>query len=455
MNVFSCIVRIFSDTIAYYLSIAIAIALSEMHYGDFLGRISELDPGLILGGNILFIFCIYNYNGYKHYMEFSSLSEITSLWKGITFMLVLSAVTIFLFKIPVPDYFTVPARLGLVSALYFLPPAGRVINKKILNFLFGYNYSENTVVYGTGEMGNKFIANIQNIPNPRFKIVGVINDDPEEYNDPPGFPFLGTISDINQIVNKYSVKRIIVAIAHLTQKQIESLVLKANHLGVRISFIPSTESFTMYPTKLRDYSGVTMLSTRQKQPTLYYTLIKRILDIILSIVGLILALPILLVVSFILKLDSPGPIIFKQERVGLKGRKFQMYKLRSMYVDTPKYAHCPTSGDDPRITKVGKWLRRLSIDELPQLINVLKGDMSIVGPRPEMPFIVDQYSELEKRRLNVKPGLTGLWQISAGRNSEISHNLEYDFYYIENQSLTLDFVIMILTVIFVFRGATH
>ena len=125
-----------------------------------------------------------------------------------------------------------------------------------------------------------------------------------------------------------------------------------------------------------------------------------------------------------------------------------------MYIDTPKYAHCPVSASDPRITKIGKWLRKTSLDELPQIINILKGDMSVVGPRREMPFIVEKYNSIEKNRLLVKPGLTGLWQVSPHRNAEINHNLEYDFYYIENQNLVLDLVIIIMTAVFAVRGIT-
>ena len=136
-------------------------------------------------------------------------------------------------------------------------------------------------------------------------------------------------------------------------------------------------------------------------------------------------------------------------------KKFSLYKFRSMFMDSPKYAHCPVDSRDPRITKTGSWLRKTSLDELPQLLNVFKGEMSMVGPRPEMKFIVDEYSSIEKKRLLIKPGLTGLWQVSPHRNAEINHNLEYDFYYIENQSLVLDIVILILTTIFAVKGTTN
>tara|TARA_B100000959_G_scaffold29989_1_gene28750 strand:- start:211 stop:591 length:381 start_codon:yes stop_codon:yes gene_type:complete len=122
---------------------------------------------------------------------------------------------------------------------------------------------------------------------------------------------------------------------------------------------------------------------------------------------------------------------------------------------TNKYAHCPTTSEDKRITPVGKILRKLSIDELPQLLNVIIGNMSLVGPRPEMPFIVEQYEDFEKRRLLVKPGITGLWQVSSARTAEIHDNPEYDLHYIENRGLSLDFLIMVYTLLFVFKGLTN
>ena len=126
-----------------------------------------------------------------------------------------------------------------------------------------------------------------------------------------------------------------------------------------------------------------------------------------------------------------------------------------MKVDSKKYAHCPENSDDPRVTKVGKWIRKLSIDEIPQLINVLKGEMSLVGPRPEMPFIVKTYEKYETKRLSVIPGITGLWQVSPARKSEIHDNPEYDLLYIDQRDLSLDILILILTIVFVFRSFTH
>lgn len=179
---------------------------------------------------------------------------------------------------------------------------------------------------------------------------------------------------------------------------------------------------------------------------------KRSCDIALSLVLLVLLSPLFLLVALLVALDSPGPAFFRQWRVGKDGAEFLLWKFRSMRTDTPKYARSPISNLDRRLTRVGRVIRRISVDELPQLINVLKGEMSLVGPRPEMPFIVDKYTPLERERLAVKPGITGLWQISPARAYPIHENLHYDLHYIHHQNFVLDTVILLRTVAAVIKG---
>ena len=162
--------------------------------------------------------------------------------------------------------------------------------------------------------------------------------------------------------------------------------------------------------------------------------------------------PLLCAIAALVKFTSPGPVLFRQNRVGKDGRLFSMYKFRTMFRDAPRYAYSPKRGDDPHITPVGRILRKTSLDELPQILNVLLGDMSLVGPRPEMPFIVEQYTPLQRQRLSVKPGITGLWQLSADRAFLIHENIEYDLYYVRNRSLFIDVAILLHTVLFAARG---
>jgi len=162
--------------------------------------------------------------------------------------------------------------------------------------------------------------------------------------------------------------------------------------------------------------------------------------------------PVLILVAVIVRLDSPGPVFFHQTRIGKKGVPFEMHKFRSMRVDSPQYGYHPTSAQDSRITRSGKWLRRTSLDELPQLLNVFRGQMSLVGPRPEMPFIVEKYDARQRQRLQVTPGITGLWQISADRAALIHENLQYDLYYIRNRNFFMDIALLLHTLMFAVRG---
>jgi lipopolysaccharide/colanic/teichoic acid biosynthesis glycosyltransferase len=156
--------------------------------------------------------------------------------------------------------------------------------------------------------------------------------------------------------------------------------------------------------------------------------------------------------AFAIRVDSRGPVFFRQTRVGKRGSLFRLYKFRTMRTDAPKFGLHPTDSSDPRITRLGNWLRRTSLDELPQLINVLKGEMSLVGPRPEMPFIVDTYEARHLERLKVTPGLTGLWQLSADRRYLIHENIQYDLYYIRHRSFFFDLAILLHTAIFAMKG---
>ena len=167
---------------------------------------------------------------------------------------------------------------------------------------------------------------------------------------------------------------------------------------------------------------------------------------------MVIGAPVFLLLALAIKMDSRGPVLFRQERVGQDGKLFRMYKFRTMHTTAPSYEYSPLASSDPRITRLGRFLRRTSLDEVPQLLNVLQGSMSLVGPRPEMPFIVEQYTERHRQRLQVRPGLTGLWQLSGDRAFLIHENIEYDLYYIQHRSLFMDLAILLHTIIFAARG---
>lgn len=180
--------------------------------------------------------------------------------------------------------------------------------------------------------------------------------------------------------------------------------------------------------------------------------VKRLCDVAGSLFLLIVLFPLFLLVAILIKLDSSGPVYFRHYRIGKDGQPFVLWKFRSMRAQVPKYEASPRNAVDVRLTRVGRFIRRMSIDEIPQLINVLKGEMSLVGPRPEMPFIVAQFHPVECERLAVRPGITGLWQISPARAFPIHENLQYDLHYVRNQNLVLDLAIIVRTIAAVIHG---
>jgi lipopolysaccharide/colanic/teichoic acid biosynthesis glycosyltransferase len=196
---------------------------------------------------------------------------------------------------------------------------------------------------------------------------------------------------------------------------------------------------------LGQLAGIPVFTRRQAHASRTYEIAKRLIDVFGAAALMVLCTPIVLISALSVRVSSPGPVFFAHTRIGIRGKPFKIYKLRTMCQNSPPYAKHPDSSDDDRITRIGAWLRRFSIDELPQLYNVLKGDMSLVGPRPEMPFVVQKYDEIQRQRLTVKPGLTGLWQISADRAFSIHENLQYDLFYIERRSASLDMAILFIT----------
>ena len=240
----------------------------------------------------------------------------------------------------------------------------------------------------------------------------------------------------------------------VSQRRMNELHAVAAAAGVRVSLVGAGHPhFAERCSSVQMIDGllVTTFDADGDQP-LAYTVIKRTTDLLLSSVLILLTLPMWLFAAILVKTTSKGPVFFRQIRTGQCGGSFVMLKFRSMYVDAPPYGRSPESSQDKRITTAGRFLRKTSLDELPQLWNVLTGEMSLVGPRPEMPYITQSYTSLERRRLSVPQGLTGYWQLSGDRKFTIHEALEYDLYYIENRGVFLDFAILLHTLFFFTNG---
>lgn len=303
------------------------------------------------------------------------------------------------------------------------------------------------LIVGAGMVGARALQKIQDHPEVGYNVVGLIDDDPAKANFQIGrAKVLGTRADFRQIVEKHQVQEVIIAIPSMPHQEILRMVMEVEHLDVRFRIVSDLFDVLAHETKIDLIEDIPIFDLKSGKADTQYEIAKRIMDLSLCLMALPVLLPLHFIIALAIKLDSPGPVIFKQERVGRYRKNFVMYKYRTMHVDSPKYAIAPKSDQDPRITRVGRFLRQTSLDELPNLINVIRGEMSLVGPRPEMPFIVDTYEDWQLKRLDVKPGVTGLWQILGRKDLPLHENLEYDFYYIKNRSLSLDISILFKTI---------
>lgn len=287
--------------------------------------------------------------------------------------------------------------------------------------------------------------------DPGYKIVGFLDREGEPYSQKittesraiqGQAPVLGNYDQLETCLVSEKVEELWVNDPMVNREELLEILKLCNKFQVLISIIPSIGRMPSLIIDAVKVGGQVLLREKQIPPRPIYDSMKRVFDLVVSSIVLLLLSPIIGLIALSIRKDSPGPAIFRQQRAGKNGKAFTLYKFRTMYSDADPYETSPANQHDQRITRVGRFLRRTSLDEIPQFWNVLRGDMSLVGPRPEMPFIVEKYNRLQRYRLGIKPGITGLWQISGDRSIPIHQNLDYDLYYIENRSLITDMVIL-------------
>jgi exopolysaccharide biosynthesis polyprenyl glycosylphosphotransferase len=315
---------------------------------------------------------------------------------------------------------------------------------------------ERVVVYGAGETGKHVVSTLFYSPRLGFRPVGVIGD----MSAPAGSSMfeLGYRRNHSVPVERGPVtptllkslgcSLLIVVMPPACSEDITEVMHAANQAETPVALMSRILPQDRSREASIEVDGWQVAAPSEPSSQWPYLFVKRAMDIVVSSLLLILLGPFLLLVALMIRLGSPGPALFVQKRAGKNGELFNIYKFRSMYTGAPRYDVSPKESSDPRITGLGRFLRRTSLDELPQLLNVFLGNMSLVGPRPEMPFIVELYNDQHRRRLQVAPGITGLWQLSVDRALPIHENIEYDLYYIRNRTVFMDVAILLHTLLF-------
>lgn len=329
------------------------------------------------------------------------------------------------------------------------------IERSIIRFFLrlmrskGFNIKY-VLIIGAGEVGRRLVDTINTNTYLGYKVIGFLDDSVE--GNIEGVNVLGRIEDIeNTLSGGNMIDRVIVSISPRHFKVLERVMASCEKMGVRADIVPDYYRYVTSHPNIELLDDIPLISVRYLPLDIFYNkIIKRTFDVVFSLISLVVLSPLFLVVAVAVKINSKGPIIYRQERVGEGGKPFIMYKFRSMYseneyIDDKKW----TQKGDTRITSVGKVIRKYSIDELPQLYNILKGDMSLIGPRPERPYLVNKFRESVPKYMikhHVCPGMTGWAQINGYRgNTSIVKRIEYDIYYVENWSLWLDIKIFIKT----------
>ena len=355
----------------------------------------------------------------------------------------------------------------LVIALFYLFSTGFVIGKRVILRAIlehyrslGYNY-RTLLVVGASEHACAYMRHVQENPRYGYKLLGYIASVPSQTTKET---YLGNYEEFHKRIATRTVDQVVFSMRRTETDELGAMIASCGRYGAKASVIPDYNDFIpAVPTveTAGDLKLINVRSTPDKGPI--WAFVKRTMDVCGSAVGLVLASPIMLITAIAVKRCDGGPAIFAQERVGKNGSRFKMYKFRSMYMDAEerlaelqKYNQVDGPAfkmtNDPRITPVGKFIRKTSIDELPQLVNILKGDMSIVGPRPPLPREVDQYNDWDWGRLAVKPGLTCYWQISGRSDVSFDEWMRLDLKYVEEQGFFTDLKILFKTVVVVLRG---
>jgi len=434
----------------------------------------SIEPEFLLP---MFAICLYwiiwfsLFGLYRPWYEQSRIDEFVTILRA-TIVGVL-----FLFFLIVIDDSTntaiVQSRLlifGYWIALTFLIITGRLLlryfQRKLLLSGIGLR---NTIIIGWSEKAFKLCDMVMQYPALGYKVIGFIKTGTKNQTGPrikgssyQSIPILGTLGDTSRLIKTHSIREVLIGLDSTEHLQLTQLIRQCDGNEVGMKIMPDLYDIVSGQARISSLYGLPLMEIRPQLMKPWEEIAKRMLDIIFSISVIIFGLPVWICIAIFIKIDSRGPIFYRQTRIGLNGTSFRMYKFRSMRSDAEKKSGPIWAGkNDPRVTRVGRWLRRMHLDEIPQFINVLIGDMSLVGPRPERPFFVDKLTKeipLYNHRHRVRPGITGWAQVKHKYDEsmeDVRAKIKYDLFYIENISWRMDLKILLNTFYVMLTGKGH
>jgi len=431
----------FSYFLRFYTSLIRAPLLGTP---PFLTYIEFLLPLWVIWGLVSIKIRLYQPRRIEHFFK-----EFLDIGKGLTLTLLLLIAITYLFKRFEFSrlaffYFWVMSILGLTSTRYFARKTLKILRKR------GYN-QRFALIAGTGELGRKILEKIELYPELGIQVIGYLTRKFEEVGKKiKNVPILGLYEDLDKVLGENKVDIFFIALPINEYDGLESLIKKLRGHLADIKVVPGAYEFLSLRGGIDELDDLPIVSLQSSPLYGWNTVFKRMFDLTLGTLILVFTFPIMAVIAFLVKWTSEGPIFYRQERVGMDGHSFQMLKFRTMRVDAEKETGPVWAKEsDPRRTKVGTFLRKTSLDELPQLFNVMKGEMSLVGPRPERPIFVEKFRDRIPSymlRHKIKAGMTGWAQVNGWRgNTSLEKRIEHDLHYIENWSIGFDLKILFMT----------
>ena len=393
----------------------------------------------------------------------SRIDEFIAVFKTVSIGLFF----IFLLTFDVEEDLSNPLRasrlfiLSYWAVMIFFVSLGRVllrsVHRKLLEVGIG---RRRTVIVGWGKKSKELYKLVSEAPALGYDIVGFITTDKESrMQQYLSVSVLGALADLSQIINSQSIQEVLIALPKRSEKQLQEVIAQCEGTGVGMKIMPELYDVIIGQVRTNQIYGFPLLDILPQLMAPWERVVKRIVDILFSLIILLIFLPFGLFLAILIKIDSKGPVFYTQERVGRNGKTFKIIKYRTMVQNAEQLSGPVWAAEnDPRITRLGRWMRKMRFDEVPQMINVLDGSMSLVGPRPERPYFVEKLKEeipLYARRLVIRPGITGWAQVKGEYDQSIEHvkqKLEFDLFYIENMSLRMDLKILFHTLHVVLRG---
>jgi len=403
--------------------------------------------------SFLFFFSVYDGK-----MNLKVIDEFTNLTLASMLATIsLAGLLFFTYRDISRGFFTLDVILTFLF-LIFWRVAARGLYKRRIEVK---GYKIRILIAGAGPVGLNFKEKLVNLSKVPFTFIGFLDDSIEKQKN--NIEIIDSISQIRKWVQTKHIDHVIIALPQSAHERVKFIINQLVDLPVRISVIPDYFHFTIKRMAVSEFADIPILDIRSPALSENQRLTKRVFDIVIVSILLILAIPLMALISLLILIFDRAPILFRQNRVGENGRIIKIFKFRTMYVNSEKIfsqiLNTDPSGkgiykkpNDPRITPLGRILRRFSLDELPQLFNVMRGTLSLVGPRPELPTIVEKYEPWQRARLSVPQGLTGWWQTQGRSDKPLHLNTEVDLYYIDNYSIGLDFWIVVKTIWIILRG---